>query len=89
MDSPSIYKNETFTLDGERVTLKPYRTDYEVENAEVLATFDDKTIFTKSESKEENLEVSALEELSAELEEKSLEDEDLVLEDGVITFLKE
>jgi beta-galactosidase GanA len=35
------HKNESFTLDGERVTLKPYRTDYEVENAEVLATFDD------------------------------------------------
>ncbi len=35
------HKNKTFTLDGERVTLKPYRTDYEVKNAEVLATFDD------------------------------------------------
>ena len=35
------HKNKTFSLDGERVTLKPYRTDYEVKGAEVLATFDD------------------------------------------------
>lgn len=35
------HRNDKFTLDGERVTLKPYRTDYEVKNSEVLATFDD------------------------------------------------
>ncbi|MBE7036878.1 MAG: hypothetical protein E7403_06270 [Ruminococcaceae bacterium] len=35
------HRNETFTVEGERVTIKPYRTDYEVGNADVLATFDD------------------------------------------------
>lgn len=35
------HRNETFILDGERVTLKPYRTDYEVANSETLAIFDD------------------------------------------------
>ena len=37
------YENEnvTFALEGERVTVKPYRTDYEVANSTVLAQFDD------------------------------------------------
>lgn len=35
------HENETFTLGDERVTLKPYRTDYAVKNAETLATYDD------------------------------------------------
>lgn len=35
------HKNESFSLDGERVTLKPYRTDYEVKDVQVLASFDD------------------------------------------------
>ncbi|MBE7038475.1 MAG: hypothetical protein E7404_06215 [Ruminococcaceae bacterium] len=34
-------KNETFVLDGEKVTIKPYKTEYEVKNAKVIATFDD------------------------------------------------
>lgn len=39
------YENEnvTFALEGERVTVKPYRTDYEVANSTVLAQFDDLT----------------------------------------------
>lgn len=35
------HRNSTFTVEGQRVTLKPYRTDYEVASAEILATFDD------------------------------------------------
>ena len=35
------HKNNTFTFDGERVTIKPYRTYYEVKDAEVLASYDD------------------------------------------------
>lgn len=35
------HKNQTFILDGEKVTIKPYRTYYEINNAEVLANYDD------------------------------------------------
>lgn len=34
-------KNQTFILEGENVTIKPYRTDYEVENSVPIAKFND------------------------------------------------
>ena len=49
-----------------------------------MATFDEKTIFNRSESNEESIETNTLEEINNELEENDSKDiDDVLLEDGV------